>query len=61
MIYYLDTPALVKMYHREAGFERMDAIYDGPDTIQLSELTRVEFVSAMARKLRGGNINEQVA
>jgi hypothetical protein len=44
--FYCDTSALVKLYHREAGTERMEEIFRQEDkTIIISELVIVEFYS----------------
>ena len=56
--FYCDTSALVKLYHREAGTERMEEIFRQEDkTLIISELAIVEFYSTLARKMRTGEIN----
>lgn len=57
MTYFLDTSALVKVYHRELGTERVLSIYKGQSEIALSELSKVEFISAIHRKYREKEIN----
>lgn len=53
MKYYFDTSALVKIYHREHGTSKVLDIYDNVDnSIQISELGRVEFLSTIHRKYR---------
>ncbi len=48
---FFDTSALVKYFHEEPGTARVTALIDEPDhRVWLSELARVEFVSAMHRK-----------
>ena len=49
MIYFVDTSALTKIYHPESGFETMRTLYFGMDEIWISELTRVEFASAIRK------------
>ena len=56
MIYFVDTSALTKIYHPEAGFETMRSLYFGTDEILISELTRVEFASALRKKCLNGEI-----
>lgn len=52
MTYYFDTSALVKIYHREPGTERVLPIYKSHDTISISELSRIELLATVARKYR---------
>lgn len=56
MSYFLDTSALVKVYHAEPGWEVMDRIYVGGESIGVAILTLLEFRSAMTRRLRTGTI-----
>lgn len=49
-IAYLDTSALVKRYHREEHSDIIDKIFER-FTIAISELSIVEFVSALRRKV----------
>lgn len=56
MIYFVDTSAITKIYHPEVGCEIMRALYRGSDEIWISELTRVEFASAIRKKLLSGVI-----
>ena len=58
MKYYLDTSALVKIYHREEGTDDVMNIYQGRSKIVISELAKVELLSAAHRKLREGEITE---
>lgn len=56
--YYLDTSALVKLYHRESGTDRVESLFSQADnSLIISELAIVEFYSTVARKLRTGEIN----
>lgn len=51
--YFFDTSGVVKFYHKEVGTEWVESIFsDGESTIVLSELTTVEFHSAVAKKIR---------
>ena len=52
MIYYFDTSALVKLYHREQGTERVLPLYLGDCAIYISELSRIEFMATVFRKYR---------
>jgi predicted nucleic acid-binding protein len=57
--YFFDTSAVVKFYRKEAGTEWVESIFsDGESTIVLSELTTVEFHSAVAKKIRTKEIME---
>lgn len=57
MSYFLDTSALVKIYHAEPGWEVMDRIYVGGESIGVAILTLLEFRSAMTRRLRTGSVD----
>ncbi len=59
MIYFVDTSALTKIYHPEAGFETMRSLYYGVEELWISELTRVEFASALRKKLLNGEIGPE--
>jgi hypothetical protein len=59
VIYFVDTSALIKIYHPEAGFETMRFLYFGTDEIWISELTRVEFASALRKKFLSGEIGSE--
>jgi predicted nucleic acid-binding protein len=50
--YFLDTSALVKIYHREAGSDFCLARYADQSPLIISELARVELHSAIFRKQR---------
>lgn len=56
MQYFFDTSALVKIYHQEMGSDRIVPLYQGDETIVISELSKVEFVSTIHKKLRTGEI-----
>jgi len=57
--YFLDTSALVKIYHKEAGTEKVLNIYKSTNNVTISELSKVEFTSAVHRKFREKEINEK--
>jgi len=70
-VYFLDTSALIKYYHDEKGSDRVKEIIDtargeeekeeeederGKAQIYISELSLVEFRSALFKKFRRGDI-----
>lgn len=55
---FVDTSSLVKFYYPEQDSGAVEVGLLGAERVYLSELTRVEFVSAMARKVRGGEIGK---
>ena len=58
--YYLDTSALVKLYHQEAGTEQVEALFtQSGNSLIISELAVVELYSTVARKVRTGEIHEE--
>jgi uncharacterized protein len=56
MQYFFDTSALVKIYHEEMGSERLLPLYRGGEVIVISELSKVELLSTVHKKLRTGEI-----
>jgi predicted nucleic acid-binding protein len=57
--YFLDTSAVVKLYHQEQGSEVVEAwAADLAVPLWLSELTRAEFHSVFVRKVREGQLTE---
>ncbi len=59
MILFFDTSALVKFFHKEEGTDVVVALISAPDNdIWVSELARLEFVSAVHRRLRTNEISE---
>jgi predicted nucleic acid-binding protein len=61
---FLDTSALIKLYHREAGTERLITFLTSPANdirIIVSDLTRIEFRSAIFRKMRQKEIEPEEA
>jgi len=58
--YYCDTSAVIKWYHYEKGSEWIDSIFDDMNnSIIISEITTVEFYSAILKKLRTKEINNE--
>ena len=55
--YFLDTSALVKIYHREDGSDYCLARYADHSNLIISELARVELHSAIFRKQREGELS----
>jgi predicted nucleic acid-binding protein len=52
-VYFLDTSALVKRYHRERGSAVIDALFTAADRrLIISDLSILEFGSALAKKVR---------
>lgn len=51
---YLDTSSLFKLYHNESGTEEMDSIFSDNEvtSVFISEITTVEFISAVFKKVR---------
>ena len=56
MQYFFDTSAVVKIYHQETGSDRILPLYRSGDTIMISELSKVEFLSTVHKKMRTGEI-----
>ena len=55
MVYFLDSSALVKLYHPEKGSDKVEKLFTEPDRrILISRLACVEIVSALALKVRTG-------
>ncbi len=52
MQYFFDTSAVVKIYHQEAGSDRIVPLYQGGEAIVISELSKVEFVATIHKKMR---------
>ncbi|MFH0724750.1 MAG: type II toxin-antitoxin system VapC family toxin [Pseudomonadota bacterium] len=55
--YFLDTSALVKIYHREDGSDYCMGLYADQSTLIISEFARVELHSAIFRKQRQKELN----
>jgi len=61
---FLDTNALVKLYHEEAGTENLSEFlcrYADNLIITISDLSRIELHSAFLRRVRTGEIEQSVA
>jgi uncharacterized protein len=58
--YFFDTSALVKLYHEESGDIVVLPIYYGENEIFISELSRIEFISATHKKFRNKEINTRI-
>ncbi len=57
--YFLDTSALVKLYHEEAGTDLLDErVSETGSTIVISALSKVELMSALARRVRLGELTQ---
>ncbi|MBE0640092.1 MAG: type II toxin-antitoxin system VapC family toxin [Bacteroidales bacterium] len=62
MVAFLDTSTLVKLYHYEVESEKLSRlISENVSEIFLSEIAKVEFVSAVWKKVRMKNLDEQIA
>lgn len=59
---FLDTSSLIKLYHEEKDSESFkNIIIQNPiSSIFLSELTRVEFLSALWKKVRQGELTTEI-
>lgn len=62
-LYYLDTSALVKLYVREPGTERMIRLVNPSSghTFSVLALTRLEFRAAVRQRERKGNVGHEEA
>jgi len=57
MVTYMDTSSLVKLYYNENdSIELLDQVSEESATIFLSELSKLEFVSALYKKVRTGEM-----
>lgn len=57
---FLDTSALIKIYHREKGTEEIsNYLSNAPDSLVLtiSDITKIELHSALMRRFRKGEIS----
>ena len=62
-LYYLDTSALVKLYVREPGTERLLGLTDRPDDNRLAilVLAQLELRSAIRRREKNGELSAALA
>jgi len=60
---YLDTSALFKLYHNETGAEEIENIFihNKISGLFLSEISKIEFASAVWKKVRLKDITEMQA
>lgn len=61
MILFFDTSALVKFFHNEESTEVVTELINSQENeIWISELVRLEFVSALHRRFRNKEIDEKI-
>ena len=61
MILFFDTSALVKFFHNEDGTEAVtDLLNSQENKIWISELAKLEFLSALHRRFRNKEIDENI-
>lgn len=60
---FLDTSSLIKLYHTEIGTEFLDKIFEENiiEVIYLSEIAKVEFTSAIWKKVRTKDLTSDKA
>jgi len=60
---FLDTSSLIKLYHYEQGTDSLDRLFEdySISRICLSELAKVEFDSAIWKKVRTGELTHDEA
>ena len=59
-INFCDTSAIIKLYHDEIGSAWMETLFDDAESAMIiSELTIVEFYSAILKKVRTGEITNE--
>jgi predicted nucleic acid-binding protein len=58
---FLDTSSLIKLYYKEEGTSSLDKIFAeySISEIFISEITKVEFFSAIYKKLRTKHLHQQ--
>lgn len=60
MILFFDTSALIKIFHEEKGSEVVLSLIEGKDNeVWISELARLEFLSAVFRRVRDREISDE--
>lgn len=57
MEFFVDTSALVKLYYPEPDSDQIEKKILGAARVSISELSRVEFASALAKKTRTGEMD----
>ena len=61
MILFFDTSALVKFFHNEDGTETVTNLLNSQENnIWISELAKLEFLSALHRRFRNNEIDENI-
>jgi predicted nucleic acid-binding protein len=60
---FIDTSSLIKLYFREDGTTELDKLFSDYSITEifLSELTKIEFSSAIYKKVRTGDLQAQNA
>jgi uncharacterized protein len=60
---FLDTSSLIKLYHTEVGTDYLDKLFEthSISEIFLSDLAKVEFTSAIWKKVRTKDLTEKEA
>ena len=60
---FLDTSALIKLYHREHGTDELEELFSSSKitTVYLSEIAKIEFASTVWKKVRTKEISEPAA
>ena len=61
MIVFLDTSALVKLYHEEDSSIEVEKVISDVDEIYLSGIAELEFRSTIWKKVRTKEIDEDIA
>ncbi len=62
MVIFLDTSTLVKLYYKESDSEQiLSTITEKGEQIFLFEIAKVEFASAIWKKVRTGDIEKETA
>jgi len=58
---FLDTSSLFKLYHKEDGTAELEMLFSTVPitTVFLSEISKIEFASAIWKKVRSKEITEQ--
>jgi uncharacterized protein len=57
---FFDTSALVKFFHEEEGTQEVTALITAKDNeIWISELAKIEFLSALYRRVRNKEITDE--
>ncbi|MCF6241995.1 MAG: type II toxin-antitoxin system VapC family toxin [Bacteroidales bacterium] len=59
MILYFDTSALIKAFHKEKGSEKVVELLEKNQQIWVSELTKIEFKSALYCRFNNKQISKE--